>query len=685
MTSKIPNHTVEEWSHFLHRVSIFSELEEGSIKEVASSLQPLSLPKGSVLYREGDAGDALYIIQSGRVKIVTRKDGGQERVLNYLGRGDTLGEMSLLTDRPRSVTAKVDNNASFLVLYKKDFDVFLKKNPTASLYLSRLISQRFAVAFKPSEPKPELLACVCDLEMEDQIVLLVNLSLALTEQTRRKVLLLDLSPAGPKLVESLGMKPVLSSPGMVTAEDLNHPAILNRIAVIHPSGLEIITLSYDFFSGVLFRSLPSFLASLRNFYDLVLVNLPGRMKNGSKGLDEIPRAVLQECDTVYYIFSDQTDSLSALESFVQEKENPDAESAQNFESIEAPPSQKLKKVLLQTSIRASLSDAADFTVPWNSQIPSTLKRMGHPYLTGAETVATHRVLNRVARAMGKIQVGLAMGSGAAYGYTIIGMLKVFEREKIPIDFISGTSMGALLGSFYSSGKTVDEIEQIAYSITKTWLRRNFLSDLNLPWPHGGILIGQTISRFLKSVLGEVQFDELKTPFSCVATDIMTGDAIVFREGKVWQAVRASLSLPLIFCPYKMGNRFLVDGGLVNPVPTALIASMGADILISVNLTGKVSERKVSLRRMGIFPAKSPGMFNIFFKMIYTMQYQIALSRTDLSHVVIRPDTRNFSWIDFHKAKQIIPLGEEAAEEALTKIKSRLPFFSDTCRIPPRWH
>src|SRR3989338_2428712 len=90
----------EEWFHFLHRVSIFAELEEDALKEIAKKLQPLSLPKGATLYKEGDAGDALYIIQSGRVRIVTGKS--QEKILNYLGRGDTFGETALLTGAPRT-------------------------------------------------------------------------------------------------------------------------------------------------------------------------------------------------------------------------------------------------------------------------------------------------------------------------------------------------------------------------------------------------------------------------------------------------------------------------------------------------------------------------------------------------------------------------------------------------------
>ena len=275
-----------------------------------------------------------------------------------------------------------------------------------------------------------------------------------------------------------------------------------------------------------------------------------------------------------------------------------------------------------------------------------------------------------------------MGSGAAYGYTLIGMLKVFEREKIPLDYISGASMGSLMGAFWASGLAAEEIESIAHTITKKWLRHNIFRDFN--WLlHGGLIKGETISHFLRKYLGNVEFKDMPTPFACAATDIMTGDAVVLREGKVWEAVRASLSLPIIFTPYKLGNQFLVDGGLVNPVPTSIIASMGADILISANLTNKAAERRVSLRRLGIFPTSSPGLFNIFFKMIYTMQYQISISQADLSHIVIHPETVSHSWVDLHHAKQIIPIGEEAAEEALPKIKARLPYFSDSCPLAQR--
>ncbi len=646
---------LDEWSHLLRRAPLFHDLEAEELKQIAAKLQPLSLPKGAVVYRENDRADALYFIQSGRVRAVTPDETGSEKILNFLGRGETFGETALLTGTTRTATIKVDSPAHFLVLYKMDFENFLLKNPRASTYLHRVISQRLIIRPKKSMSpsfSPEVLAVMMELPRDEQLAFLANLSFSIKEQTRRRVLLVELGNQGTVLADALGLKPVTSTSSMFRSEDLTNPKILEKISLLHPaSGLELLLLPDDIFAGQFQRAVPAFMTVLLEVYDYVLINMStAKSRPESPGkLDESVRHVLSECDGLIHAHKGNQPP-----QFRYEDEVP--EIPRFYEAILGP-------------LRAS--SPTKFYVPWNGPANGVAVASG-----------TKKALDRMGRAIGRVQVGLAMGSGAAYGYTLIGMLKIFEREKIPIDYISGTSMGALLGSLSASGKSADEIEEIAHSISKDWLRRNIFRDINWLF-HGGLIKGDTISNFLRKHLGDIDFEEFPTPFACAATDIMTGDGVVLREGKVWEAVRASLSLPMIFVPYKIGTKFLVDGGLVNPVPTSIIASMGANILISINLTNKASERRVSLRRVGMFPSSSPGFFNVFFKMIYTMQYQIAAARTDLSHIMIHPETGNFSWIDLHRAKQIIPLGEVAAEEALTKIKSHLPYFSDYCPVPQR--
>jgi NTE family protein len=261
------------------------------------------------------------------------------------------------------------------------------------------------------------------------------------------------------------------------------------------------------------------------------------------------------------------------------------------------------------------------------------------------------------------------------------MLRVFAREGIPIDMVSGTSMGALLGAFYCAGNSPDRIQEIAKGITKRWLIENIFGDLTLP--HAGFLAGQTISAFLRSILGNIEFEQLLVPFAAVATDIRTGHEVVIKEGRVVDAVRASTSLPIIFRPFLYKGQYLVDGGLVNPVPTSTVANMGANILISVNLTAKPSVRHGLGRLPRTFPLvpRSPGLMEVFFKMIYTMQYEIAQARTEIAHVVIAPDMRDFLWTDLNRSEEIIKVGEAAAEEAVAKLKGLLPFFADYCKVP----
>ncbi len=660
------NFILEDWYRFLHNVSIFSELEDTSFKEVAKMLKPLALPRGSTLFREGEPGDALYILRSGRVRVVKELVDGQDKFLNYLGRGDTMGETTLLTGTPRSVTIKVDSHANFLVLYRKDFEEFLKNNPSASFYFSRFLSKRLWAATEShlqAKRPSELLGFFCDLEKPDHIVFVINQCIALTEQTRRKVLLLELGPYGGELIKSVGLD-LRRMPKHIKSQDLHHHKFLEKITHIHPSGLEMIALSDETFLEHHENIIAGLLSTLRENYDYVVIDIHG-LRDSTAGKDRATlmiRAFLNECDTVFYVRRLHTEHREYLEGLMNDKS-------------------EIKNIVLNDGVQTAGN--SNLVVPWRASTISSYLNGNRPYLNGRENEGTQKAINRIARFIGKLQVGLAMGSGAAYGFSIIGILKVLEREKIPIDFVSGTSMGALLGAFFAAGKSAEELEEIATVVTKLWLRRNFFSDLNLPWPHGGLLMGHTVSKFLRNYLGETEFKDLVIPFACAATDIVSGDAVVLREGKVWEAVRASLSLPFIFRPYVMDNQHLVDGGLLNPVPTSILASMGADILISVNLTSKVSEKKVASRLLGMFPSKSPGIFNILFKMFYTMQYQIASAKNDLSHITIRPDTGNFSWFDFHKSKQIIPSGVEAAEESLSKIKSLLPYYSDYCRVSLR--
>jgi NTE family protein len=204
-------------------------------------------------------------------------------------------------------------------------------------------------------------------------------------------------------------------------------------------------------------------------------------------------------------------------------------------------------------------------------------------------------------------------------------------------------------------------------------------------PRTGLIRGNGVLNFLRSYLGDKTFKDLHLPFACVATDIQTGKEIILDRGNVAEAVRASLSLPFFFQPYYLDKRYLVNGELVNPIPTSITISQNANIIISANLTSKAGERRVPSmigwwRRHIPSILRGPSIPEIMLKTIYIMQYEISQARSEISHVVMNIKSHDLLWWDLDRAKEMIHMGEATAEEVLPKIKSLLPFFADSCQV-----
>ena len=207
-------------------------------------------------------------------------------------------------------------------------------------------------------------------------------------------------------------------------------------------------------------------------------------------------------------------------------------------------------------------------------------------------------------------IGLALSGGGARGSAHVGVLKAIEEMGIPVDFIAGTSMGAIIGGMYASGYSADEIRQIL--VEMDWeramrdkpdrelrtmrskeLEAQFLIPYRMGLNDGGIQLplgliegqhlDQVLHRILMPVVGIHQFDDLPIPFHAVATDLVTGDEVVMSSGSLPNALRASMSVPGVFAPVSIDGRLLVDGGMSNNLPVSVVREMGADIVIAVDI------------------------------------------------------------------------------------------------------
>ncbi len=248
------------------------------------------------------------------------------------------------------------------------------------------------------------------------------------------------------------------------------------------------------------------------------------------------------------------------------------------------------------------------------------------------------------------KTGLALGGGAVLGAAHVGVLKALEEFDIAIDYISGTSIGALIGALYAFGKSPQELERLATDLD--WLDISKFSVTKF-----GVLSNEGLGELIKEELGDVSFSDAKIPLAVVATDIVNGEKIVLREGRLIPAIMASTCIPGIFKPVDHKGRLLVDGGIVENVPTSMLRGMGANYIIGVDLTTTHMQTK---------PEDMLGVLLNTFDIAFKYQTKIQLSDAD---VIIELDLSNFSLVDTKKVPDLIKQGHQDTSQLFQKITS----------------
>ena len=252
------------------------------------------------------------------------------------------------------------------------------------------------------------------------------------------------------------------------------------------------------------------------------------------------------------------------------------------------------------------------------------------------------------------KIGLALGGGFARGIAHIGVLKVLEQENISVDFVAGTSVGALIGAAYCSGVTPAELEQIASKVRFRDLARWTLSRY-------GFATNLRMISFLNKILKVKTFEELRIPLAVTATDFASGEGVVFRSGSLVDPVRASCAYPGVFLPVTVNGRLLVDGMLAHSLPTQPVQEMGADRVIAVSL-------KSSWANGGEGPKHIFDVIGQCFSIAQNMNCAQARQCADL---VIEPDVTGYRYDDFEHSAELVTLGERATRDALPAIRKWL--------------
>jgi NTE family protein len=302
------------------------------------------------------------------------------------------------------------------------------------------------------------------------------------------------------------------------------------------------------------------------------------------------------------------------------------------------------------------------------------------------------------------RIGLALGSGSARGLAHIGVLRALKEANITVDLVAGTSMGAVIGAVFASGK-LDGLS--ARLCNLDW--PGIVALLDPVFPRSGLIDGQRVAEFVRAHVPSAHIEDLLLPFAAVATDLMTGEAVVATAGDLTEAVRASIAVPGIVTPVRSNGRILVDGGLVNPVPVSVARAMGADLVIAVDLNHDIVAGRLSrpvARANGHAPIMArlleslqainspvlaqfeawlnkapleplPGIFDVLLASLYIMQARVteAALQQDRPEILIQPPLGAVRFMEFDRAEEIIDIGYRSAAEQLahwTRTKAHEP-------------
>ncbi|WP_241254397.1 patatin-like phospholipase family protein [Brevibacillus sp. SYP-B805] len=258
----------------------------------------------------------------------------------------------------------------------------------------------------------------------------------------------------------------------------------------------------------------------------------------------------------------------------------------------------------------------------------------------------------------KPKVGLALGAGGARGLAHIGVLKAFESHGIEVDLLAGSSMGSLIAALYANGIEPRMMEKLAVNLKrKHWL--------DVIVPNLGFVAGEKIKELIRLLTHGKHIEQLNKELAIVATDIETGERVVFREGPIDRAVRASISIPGIFVPERVDGRLLVDGGVIDRVPITVTREMGADIVIAVDVAQFDTRMKVT------------SIFDVIAQTIDVMEREILRHRMLAADLVIRPNVGHYSSIAYAAIEEIIAEGERTALAYVEQVKELIDKWEAT--------
>lgn len=658
-------------SFIINYAPLFANLSVSEKNLIIKKSKVVEYNKGDIIYRQLDEPDAFYCVISGRVRISVVTDGKKE-TLEYLNYGNYFGIISLLTGDPHSVNAEAANDSKVLRIAKEDFQIILDRIPRLALDLSRTLSRRLRKKdIRGKRIFESSIISVADITRGQERLLYANhLALSLKKETGKSIILINVFENAKPTGEALSLQ---------EGYFLTDEAIKKTTLQDADSGISILNTSYDSLRTSDYAANFNFLlTSLACDFRFIIIYLP--VFASASGFK-----ILNQSDIIHVIADCARDSLQNTKALITEL----------IQKVKCP--QEQIKVIANADREGEYLSCEEASKLLGYTIYAALPegpRVAKKTILEEPVTEYAKTIRRIAREAGDVRVGLALSGGAAFGLAHIGVIKVLEKENIPIDVVATASMGAVVGALWAAGLNSSKLERVALELNNN-KKKVFHLLVDPVFPKLSFFGGRSIRRLLEKYIGKKTFEDARFPLKVVACNLTKREKVVYDSGNICDAVMASLALPGIFSPAKINGDLLIDGGIIEPVPIGTLLQMGIKKIIAVNVfpspediargyelnLKRAEEEKKKAKAKGFFARVMynigtrinkiffPNVFDIIVNSIQVMEYVIAERDCMMMDVVLRPASPGVDWFELFKAEELIKVGVEETNNALPQIKA----------------
>lgn len=591
---------------------------------LAKRMYARTFQRGETLIRQSEPIDVILFIASGLVSVVQLDITGHATELAQLGDGALVGELSLLTGNlpNANVTALIE--CEVWALNRADFEAVLQRSVPLAMSVNRMLSSKLAYANQRLTPRRNgQWTAILDENGED-FPLVATIAERVAYYTCDPVVVIDGYPAARSPLRRAGHQ------ALSIAEVLQNPE------------------SFPYHAGV---------------REIIVVS-------AAEGEDADSSQILTAATYLRTVFKHIIFALPTDQSHLLEDILPLADKV--MVHIHRTRLGKAERLLRLAPLHARREQSTLVVSAWDStpklgDVRRIKERLGWEVAAIVSMESPLSGIDKAARTIAKLRVGLAWGGGTARGWALAGIANALEAIGVPMDFFAGTSAGALGAAVYGLSLNYQEAGTRMRRILPYLERTTRLMPPITISAHSLLRQGWW-NDLIKTFVGELTFDDLLLPFAAVALDLHTGMPKIFESGLLWQAIRASSSVPVLAPPMMIDGRAYADGGVVNAVPLDVVSAMGADILIGIDLTGREREEE----NWG--KGSTPNMLGTLTRTI-NVAYNISASRTlPLANVLIRPSLRAAAVYDVRVMDEFMAEGERAAYAALPDLKKVLKWL-----------